>query len=123
MVHNNIFNILLYSLSLSLSTDYGALLTEAGDITPKYESLRNIIQELAPNSISKLSNYFKHLLTIYILATPLPPIPANMPKAGYGQLLFQLLSFINSKGDVKLNLYLKLLQTTDFIPASYQHLV
>ena len=48
------------------SYDYDALLTEAGDITPKYYAVRAVIQ--------------KHL------GKELPPIPANRPKKAFGKV-------------------------------------
>jgi hypothetical protein len=68
------------------SYDYSAPLSEAGDITPKYTSLRDLLKQTVPDSIPN----------------PLPDIPPNSPKASYGE--------------VQLSLYIKLLQTMDFIP-------
>ncbi len=48
------------------SYDYDALLTECGDITPKYWKVREVIQ--------------KHI------GKELPPVPANRPKKGYGKV-------------------------------------
>lgn len=48
------------------SYDYDALLTECGDITPKYMAVRNVIQ--------------KHI------GTDLPEIPANREKKAYGKV-------------------------------------
>ena len=48
------------------SYDYDALLTESGDITPKYLALREVIGKYAD--------------------APLPDIPANRPKAAYGKV-------------------------------------
>lgn len=48
------------------SYDYDALLSECGDITPKYLAVREVIQ--------------KHI------GTELPPIPANREKAAYGRV-------------------------------------
>ena len=42
------------------SYDYDALLTEAGDVTPKYYAVRNVIKKYVD--------------------TPLPSVPANRPK-------------------------------------------
>lgn len=51
------------------SYDYDALLTECGDITPKYMAVRRVIQK-------------------YVSA-PLPEIPANRRKKAYGKLLLK----------------------------------
>jgi beta-galactosidase len=48
------------------SYDYDALLTEAGDVTPKYYAVREVIQ--------------KHI------GKELPPVPANRPKKAYGKV-------------------------------------
>lgn len=49
------------------SYDYNALLTEAGDVTPKYYAVRNVIKKYVD--------------------TPLPSVPANRPKKAYGKFL------------------------------------
>ena len=49
------------------SYDYDALLTEAGDVTPKYYAVRNVIKKYVD--------------------TPLPSVPANRPKKAYGKFL------------------------------------
>ena len=49
------------------SYDYDALLTECGDITPKYYAVRKVIEK-----------YVDH---------PLPNVPANRPKKAYGKFL------------------------------------
>ena len=51
------------------SYDYDALLTECGDITPKYMAVRQVIQ--------------KHV------DAQLPPIPANREKAAYGKVALE----------------------------------
>ena len=48
------------------SYDYDALLTEAGDVTPKYYAVREVIQ--------------KHL------GKELPPVPADRPKKAFGKV-------------------------------------
>lgn len=48
------------------SYDYDALLTEAGDVTPKYHAVRKVIQ--------------KHL------GKELPPVPADRPKKAFGKV-------------------------------------
>ncbi len=48
------------------SYDYDALLSECGDITPKYHAIRNVIQKY--------------------VSEPLPEIPANRPKKAYGRV-------------------------------------
>ncbi len=49
------------------SYDYDALLTEAGDTTPKYYAVRNVIKKYTDG--------------------PLPDVPANRPKKAYGKFL------------------------------------
>ncbi|MBO4897068.1 MAG: beta-galactosidase [Clostridia bacterium] len=51
------------------SYDYDALLTECGDITPKYLAVREVIKET--------------------LGTPLPEIPEDREKRAYGKVLFK----------------------------------
>ncbi len=65
------------------SYDYDALLTEAGDVTEKYLAVREVIQK-----------YIDH---------PLPEIPKNREKRGYGEIralesvsLFDSLDFLSS---------------------------
>lgn len=48
------------------SYDYDALLTECGDITPKYLAIRDVVQKYTDE--------------------PLPDVPANRPKRAYGRL-------------------------------------
>lgn len=67
-------------------TDYSAPLSEAGDITLKYTALRNVLKELASDSI-RMFNTTQILIYCFYslqLADPLPAVPPNTKKVAYG---------------------------------------
>ena len=75
---------------MTFLTDYNAPLTEWGDVTEKYTVIRNLLKELVPESLP---------------STPLLPVPPNHPKIAYGE--------------VKVPLYIKLVNTLQYIPNPY----
>lgn len=90
--------------------DYGAPLSENGDVTQKYQEIRKVIQEKEPNSMGKSSLWITtpyttmSYLNTYAVFNPLPSIPNNIPTASYG--------------DMKLTLYMSILETLNYLPVS-----
>lgn len=74
---------------LYIHTDYDAPLNEWGSPNQKYMELRDVLTEMVPESM------FQY---------PLPPLPAKVPTAEYG--------------DVKMSLYISLLSTLQYVPVS-----